>query len=156
MLNEYLQYLQENKVITKNSNAPCAAYETVYGKKCPHTRGMHPNHLKRNWNGMEVDEHLEDKWLNDLNNIKGIEIRSSCEGHDKNWVAFVIFRFLTNRSDGESVKSKLEANDKITKCSYHIGRGGKMRYIVAAPIWYKHKDWNKWWSTIANRIKGSI
>ena len=103
-LNNYLNLLQEKKVITKNSNAPCAAYETVYEKKCPHKRGMHPDHKKRNWNGMEVDINLKDKWLRDLNNIKGIEIRSSCEGHDKDWVAFVIFRFL---------EPKLEKNKKL-------------------------------------------
>ena len=122
---------------------------------------MHPDHKKRIWNGMEVDVHLKDKWLVSLNNIKGIEIRSSCEGHDKDWVAFVIFRFLEpklekNKKLVERVISNIEASDKITKSSANIGRGGRIRFIVAAPTWYGHKDWDHWWKTLVTRIKGGF
>ena len=94
MIDNYLQHIQEKKIFTQNSNAPCAAYEAVYEKKCPHLRGRYDKpHEGRDWDGIYVDEHLDDKWLNDLKNIKGIEMRSSCEGHEKDWVSFVIFRF---------------------------------------------------------------
>jgi len=160
-LESYLKNIQEKKVFTKNSNAPCAAYETVYEKKCPNRRGKNPDHKQKLWNGMNVDINLKDKWLKDLNNIKGIEIRSSCEGHDKEWVAFVIFRFLessisNNKTLVERVVSNIEASDKITKCSGHIGSGGKMRFIVAAPTWYGHKDWEQWWNSLSTRIKNSL
>ena len=154
-------WIQENKHITINANAPCAAYETVYEKKCPMRRGMDPSHEKKMWNGIYVDAHLEDKWLNDLKSIKGIEIRSSCEGHDKNWVAFVIFRFLNpkiekNENIVNRIISNLESSDKITKASGFKGRQGRVRFVVAAPTWYGHKNWNLWWSSLANRIKQSI
>ena len=159
MINKYLNYLQETKAITLNSNAPCAAYEAVYEKKCPHKWGRYDGpHGNKIWDGVYVDEHLEDKWLNNLKKIKGIELRSSCEGHDKNWLSFIIFRFTNNKDyDPIELENKIESTDKITKCSAHIGRGeGKLRVVVAAPVWYGHKDWKKWWSTLAKRIKGSI
>ena len=84
-------------------------------------------------------------------------MRSSCEGHDKDWLSFIIFRF-TNKSKYSpiEIENKIEATDDITKCSAHIGREGKLRVVVAAPIWYGHKDWKKWWSTLANRLKGAL
>lgn len=160
-LNYYLEKIQMpgRRLFDKKLNAPCAAYETVYGKKCPNRPGryMKPHETKM-WKGIDVDGHLEEKWLEDLSNIKGIEIRSSCEGHEKDWVAFVIFRFLNKNKDRDNIliKSKLEASDKITKVGADIGNGGFMRYVVAAPTWYGQPDWEKWWSTLAKRIKGSI
>lgn len=159
MINSYLKYLQETKHITLNSNAPCAAYEAVYEKKCPHIRGRCPDqHESKDWNGIFVDYHLDEKWLNDLSNIKGIEMRSSCEGHNKDWVSFIIFRFTKKcKYSPEEIEKRIEATDNITKCSAHIGRGeGQLRIVVAAPTWYGHKDWEKWWSTLAKRIKKAI
>ena len=150
----YLRYLQENKHITKYSKAPCAAYEAVYEKKCPHKSGRFPGqHKQKTWNGILVDEHLKNKWLNDLNNIKGIEIRSSCEGHNKDWLTFIIFRFTNNKSkDPKIIESKLES-DNITKSSAHIGQAGKLRIVVAAKLWYGQAGWEKWWNTLTNKIK---
>lgn len=159
MLELYLFYLQESKLITKNPNAPCAAYETVYGKKCLHIRGRYVGvHKTRNWKGIEVDEHLKNKWLDNLSNIKEIEMRSSCEGHEADWVTFIIFR-LTDKSK-ESNKSilnkiihKLEASDKITKASWSFGMQGRPRIVVAAKTWYGQPEWENWWNTLATRIK---
>ena len=93
IINQYLKHIQESKVITRNANAPCAAFETVYGKKCPHKRGRYEKpHKQKKWNDIMVDGHLKDKWLNDLSKIKEIEIRSSCEGHESTWVTYIIFR----------------------------------------------------------------
>ena len=168
MIQEYLNYIQEvrDKLITQDSNAPCAAYETVYGKRCPQQRGggkgggrYSKDHETKTWNGIEVDGHLEDKWLNDLSKIKGIEIRSSCEGHEKDWVAFVIFRFTDRKQDlkrARIIAEKIESSDSITKVSYHIGRQGQMRFIVAAPTWYGKSEWKKWWSTLAARIRSAL
>lgn len=155
----YEQYLIEKKVFTKNSNAPCAAYETVYGKKCPSTmtgKYFMP-HGTKTWNGISIDGHIEDKWLNDLSNIKQIEMRSSCEGHNKERVTFIIFRFLDKSYDrkAKSIEKKLET-DRVTKASSQIGREGQLRFIVAAKLWYGQPGWKEWWTTLAKRIRNSL
>jgi len=163
MIDIYLNIIQESKVFSKNANAPCAAYETVYGEKCPHRRGQYPGkHYTKTWQGILVDGNLKRKWLSDLANIKQIEMRSSCEGHEENWVSFIIFRL--NNPKLESNKRyltrlilNLEKSDKITKASWSIGRGeGRPRIVVAAPIWVGQPDWEQWWSTLALRVKRSL
>lgn len=162
MLELYLSHLQESKIITKNSNAPCAAYETVYGKKCPHTRGRNVGVHKTNiWKGIEVDEHLKNKWLDDLSNIKEIEVRSSCEGHGPDWVSFIIFRLTdeskeSNKSILNKIIYNLEASDKITKSAWSLGMQGRPRIVVAAKTWYGQPDWENWWSTLVTRIKRAL
>ena len=104
-----------------------------------------------------LNEAYDDKnpyGLDDLNNIKGIEMRSSCAGHDKDWVSYIVFR-PTRKMDLDKVVSKLES-DKMTKASAHIGRGGSMRVVVAAKTWYGRPDWKKWWDTLANRVRKSL
>ncbi len=161
ILNKYLSRLTERKVISKSANAPCVAYELVYGKKCPHKRGKNPSHGQKLWNNFYVDENLDNKWLIDLNNIKEIEMRSSCEGHDKNWIAFVIFRLRNksiekNKNKLQQIIINIESSDRLTKCAYDIGRQRRPRIIVAAPIWFKQPLWEEWWSTLALRIKKSL
>ncbi len=92
MIDKYLNYIQEQGQRFRGpgkKNAPCFAYETVYNKQCPQVRyGRYPGEDKKKpWGEYYVDEHLDDKWLKDLNSIKKIEIRSLCEGHDKDWVS---------------------------------------------------------------------
>jgi len=157
LYNKYLKQLQENKHFTKNSNAPCAAYEAVYEKKCPHRSGRFlGSHGEKTWNGITVDEHLEDKWLNDLSRIKNIEMRASCEGHNKDWLTFVIFRFADNKSrDPKNIENQLE-KDGITKVSAHIGRAGELRVVVSTKLWYGQPGWKEWWESLASKIKEGI
>lgn len=140
--------------------APVAAYELIYGKRAPAgMRGRYPgNYDEKKWKGMFVDVHLKDKWLNDLNNIKEIEMRSSCEGHDKNWVTFIGFRITTNKESSKKYleKVKKNLNKGITKCMYEIGQQGRPRFIVAAKLWYGQPGWEKWWSTLASRVKQAV
>jgi len=158
LIESYLKHIQERVQSPNKLNAPCAAYELIYNKRCPHNRGMYTGpHESKIWNGIRLDGHLEDKWLNNLSNIKGIEIRSSCEGHNKDWVTFIVFRFLNKNKNRNNklIKSKLES-DKITKVSNDVGNMGFVRYVVAAKLWYGQPGWEKWWSTIAKRINGAI
>jgi len=158
MLNHYLNMIQEGRIMTRNANAPCAAYETVYGKKCPHIMGRYPkSHKTQLWNGILVDGNLNKKWLHDLNQIKQIEMRSSCEGHDENWLSYIIFRLrdsnLEKKPYLDQLVSKIEKTDSITKSAWVIGKQGRPRIVVAAKTWFGQPDWKNWWDSLASRIK---
>ena len=168
LLDSYLSYLQE--LITKNSNATCAAYELVYNKRCPQQKsGIDTSHdFKTYKKKYQVDRTLKNKWLDDLNGIKDIQMTQLCAGHDKEWIAYIVF--LSQRKYGaksqryiDKVTTRLEASDSITKSMGSVagpygyaGAEGRIRIIVAAPTWYGHKDWERWWSTITVRIKRAI
>ena len=72
-------------------NAPTMAYYTVYGKYPEEALRGRSDHPKKMWRGNDVDENLEDKWLEELNDLP-VEIKSTDAGKDKTRVAFVIFR----------------------------------------------------------------
>jgi len=171
MTNDYLKYLKEQvrmgRGLGKGSgrfqgpgkkNAPCFAYETVYNKPCPQSRyGRYPGKVKEKpWGEYYVDEHLDDKWLKELNSINKIEIRSMCEGHDKDWVSYIIFRIKKEPDDDEANKIIKRLNKGITKAAYNIGNMGRRRFIVTAKLWYGQPDWEHWWDTLADHIKKNI
>ena len=94
LLKLYLKNLNEQRSINKKPS-PTFAWELVYGKPMKGWRqGRYPfEHETKLWNGIEIDIHLNEKWLNELNSIREIEMRASCEGHSKDWVSFIAFRF---------------------------------------------------------------
>lgn len=137
-------------------NAPEFAYQTVYNKDTS-LRGRFTDEEKE-YNGMMVDKQLKDEWLDSLNNIKDIEIRSSCAGHNKDRVTFVIFR--TKSQDENYIKKVVK---KLNKCpntfaSYNTGKGGMFRICVASNTYYKpnNKKWQDWWENITDCIKSSL
>ena len=168
MIDLYLNKLQEHTELYRMGQrgssgrkpSPVAAYELVYGKSAPsNMRGQYPGTIEyKNWNGFNIDIHLEDKWLNDLSSIKEIEMRASCEGHDKDWISFIVFRVMPNKDNNteylNSIKNSL--NKGITKCDYEIGQQGRPRFIVAAKLWYGQPNWEKWWITLTPRIKKAV
>ena len=140
--------------------SPVAAYELAYGKRAPGgMRGRYPGvHSERKWNGIIVDFHLKNKWLNDLSRIKEIEIRASCEGHEEDWISFIGFRITTNKESDKNYleKVKRSLNKGITKCNYEIGQQGRPRFIVAAKLWYDQPGWEQWWNTLASRVQRAV
>ena len=138
-------------------NAPSFAWETVHGKPLPSfRRGRAPNTKERMWNNIAVDELLKNEWLEELANIKGVEIRSSCQGHSPKgeWPSFIIFR-IKNESKVPKVVKELH-DGKYTFCKADIGNMGFTRICVATPLFAKgpqYSLWEKWWSTIARRIQ---
>ena len=160
MIKNYLAYIQEAKVFTTDGNAPTVAYETAYGKKAPFLTGRYfGDHESRLWRGISVDEHLQNKWLNDLSDIKDIEMRSSCEGHTPERVTFIIFRLTdskksTDKKYLDTLIKNLEKSDKLTKASWSTGRGEKRtRIVVTAILWYGQPGWKEWWNSLAKRVK---
>jgi len=160
----YEQFLFErSQIITKNASSPCAAYEAVHGKVCPHRkfgpgRGRYPGaHSTKTWNGMNVDGHLKDQWLRDLNMISQIELRSVCEGHDSDWLTHVAFRFRDPKYNmrAATIQRKLEG-DGVTKTASGIGKEGRLRVLVAANLWYGQPGWEKWWAALPGRLKSAV
>lgn len=145
---------------TGKKNAPTFAWETIHGKPFPGRRpGRAPGTVDREWNGIMVDELLKDEWLLALNNIKEIEMRSSCQGHPPKgeWPSFVIFRFNTKIDHNKFIKAI--SDGRYTFCKIEVGQGGLPRCCVATPLFAKgpnHTLWEKWWSTLADRIKVAI
>ena len=169
MITKYLKQLQENTNYWKGGGqrggpnrkpSPVAAFELVYGKKPPsNMRGQYPGQSEhKNWNSISIDSHIEDKWLNDLSNIKQIEMRASCEGHDKQWITFIVFRVMPNKDKDIKYLEKIKKflNQGKTKCGYEIGQQGRPRFIVTAKLWYGQPGWEKFWSTLATRVQQAV
>ena len=133
-------------------NAPTMAYKTVYGSlPNPPLRGR-TDAPKKIWNGIDVDLHLKDEWLEQLNNLP-VEIKSTDEGKDKTRVAFVIFRMPENE---DQYYKQMESNLKKEKdifVSSNIGTGERPRICVAKDITYNDDGWEEWWSSLPMKIK---
>jgi len=168
VIDKYLYYLQEQEIgrigIPKKKPSPSFAYELVYNKPAPKNRRGRPPFPTEHkvWNGMEVDKHLKDKWLKDLNNIPNVEIRGSCEGHSDEWITYIAFRldpkFDKNKSFLNKVVSRLNKG-KNTKCGFDIGTANRPRFICASPLYYKckkHVDWIKWWESLSSRLNKAV
>ena len=170
-IKEYLEYIQEQrdkeigKGGIKRKPSPTFAYELVYGKSVPGDwrsgRYIGP-HKTRLWNGMEVDAHLKDKWLSDLNKIPNVEIRGTCEGHDDDWPTYISFRVDPKYDKNKSFLNKVVKNlnrDKNTKCGWDLGTQDRPRLVCSAPLYYgckKQNEWTKWWITLPSRLNKAV
>jgi len=140
-------------------NAPTLAYKCVYGR-FPSTNitGMfNINHQK--YKDIEIDDSLDINIIDKLNNIKNIEIRSTCSGHNKDRVTYIIFR--TNNQDEDFIKRVVaKLNFDKTKCVYDIGNGGEYRICVATRNWYRidanNNSWLNWWKLIPDKINSAV
>lgn len=165
ILNNYLKSLQEQKNNElgkggiKRKPSPTFAYELVYKKQIPGgwRGGRYPgNYNSKLWNGISVDEHLEDKWLNDLNKIKSIEMRGSCEGHSKDWISYIAFRLNPKYDKNKAYLSKVSQNlnkNKNVFCGWDVGTQGRPRFVCASKLWYGQKGWEDWWISLAKKIR---
>lgn len=135
-------------------NSPTFAYQAVYGK-LPDTplRGR-TDSPKRIWNDKEVDKEFKNNWLEDLNSIPDIEIRATDIGHSSNRVAFVVFRFKDKKNDSKA-KDIVDSLNKLSGlyCKSDIGTEGRSRICIAGKIKLEDENWEKWWSSLAGKIK---
>ena len=132
-------------------NAPTMAYHTVYGKYPEEALRGRTDAPKKMWRGNDVDANLEDKWLEDLNNLP-VEIKSTDAGKDEIRVAFVIFRMPEGKDD---LYEKMEANLKKYEdfsISSDIGTGGRPRICIAKNITPEDSNWSEWWESLAGKI----
>ena len=97
-INELITELTKNMFgvgwnnLSKKINAPTMAYITVYKKRpSPPIRGKEAEHRGYLYNGIKIDEHIPKESIIKLNNIKEIELRSSCQGSNSRLLTFLIF-----------------------------------------------------------------
>lgn len=153
-------------------NAPMLAWELINDRRFPGWRsGYKADTKKRPWKGFIVDRNLKDKWLEDLNNIPNIELRSTCEGHgppgkmgdsptSMDWPTHIAFRLTSKAKNNPGQIVKNLNKYKHTKCKHGVGgREGRTRFICAARLYYKcakHNDWMDWWTHLASRIDKAV
>lgn len=137
-------------------NAPELAYKTVYNKSISLKGRIFTKEKK--YKDFMVDYELKNKWLDNLNKIPNIEIRSTCAGHNKERPTFIIFRPLNqNKSYIKQIVNKLNKYPN-TFAKYDIGRQNLYRICVATNTYYtpNNKQWEDWWNNIAKYITQSL
>jgi len=146
---------QSNRV-----NAPELAYKTVYGHLPKNgLRGRIPGIQEKKYGDIYVDFHIDETILDQLNDIRNIEIRSSCEGHGPDRVAFVIFRLSSDKiKDIDKIIENLRKQG--LKADYDIGNQGRYRICVATKKWYRENgnndSWNQWWEKLPHLIENAV
>jgi len=112
---------------------------------------------KKNWKGLMVDKHIKDAWLEGLNSLAHVEIRSTDEGKDKDRVAFVVFRMRDQNLDSlaEKVSEEIDKSEGLFSIS-DIGTENRPRIVVAGKTSYGEKNWEEWWSSLAEKIKKAL
>lgn len=141
----------------QNYNSPTLAYIAVYGKEPDEFIRGRTDEPKKTWNGLSVDANIKDEWLEELNNIDGIEIRATDEGKSETRVAFVVFRLTKNESEENAKKVSLKLKSKHNVFSLvDLGSEGRPRIIVAGKTWVGKSDWNSWWNNIAKYIQEAV
>jgi len=146
------QGMQRQKI-----NSPTFAYMTVHGKEPKEFLRGRTDSPKKMWRNNDVDKSLKDKWLEDLNGIKEIEIRSTDAGKSAERIAFVVIRFKDEKNDpkAKSLSAKIAKEDGIFSGS-DIGMGGRPRICVAGKIWEGQSGWEGWWGSLTGKIERNV
>ncbi|MBA7608431.1 DNA ligase [subsurface metagenome] len=148
---------EEAKKQRQMLNSPTFAYKAVYGKLPEEPLTGRTGSPKKNWKGLEVDVHLKDEWLKQLNSIDRIEVRSTDEGKSDERVAFVVFRMSDPGEDSkaEAVSEELGRTEGLySLCD--IGAGGRPRVAVAGKVMYGKSGWEEWWNGLAGKIQEAL
>ena len=145
-------------------NAPMFAWSVFHGKKAPFIPGNTDWHSKVRintpagvWN---IDSEIPIKPLFKLNEIKGIIVRASCQGHPAidsypEMNTYVIFKPENQGINYvKELVNKLNSNKNI-KAGFGRGTFDKFRVAVVAPFHYDSnpKEFKKWWERLPNIIK---
>ncbi|MBA7684482.1 hypothetical protein ES703_92878 [subsurface metagenome] len=134
-------------------NSPTFAHIAVYGKEPDHWIPGRTGDPEKEWKrGIMIDKHLKPEWFDELDKIKEIEVRSSCEGHSKERVSYIVFR-LKSKFDkyAKKVSAALDKLDGVYSKS-DIGTENRPRIVVAGRIWYSQKSWEKWWNELPAKV----
>lgn len=134
-------------------NSPTFAHLAVYQKLPDEFLSGRSEHPQRTWQGISVDEHLRDEWLDALKAIEEIEVRASCAGHGPDRVSYIVFRLKSGCDvDSKKVSEKLNSTPDCYSIA-DIGDQGKMRICVAGKTWEGEDGWSEWWKQLAGRIE---
>jgi len=139
-------------------NAPEFIYSILYGKSI-NMRGRTVDHPEKIINGVGIDKAIPTKAINELNKIKEIESRSSCQGSNLEKPTFFIFRFKRNPSKNYIEQFCQKLKDQGYHCGFDLGREGFYRIGVTGRLWYSgdnKKEFEKWWLELPNKIQQSL
>ncbi|MEJ2366478.1 MAG: hypothetical protein P8075_17435 [Deltaproteobacteria bacterium] len=137
-------------------NAPSFIYEILYGEP-KFIPGRTAGHREKIWKGIPVDEHLPLQALDELDKIKEIELRASCEGSGGEIPTYLIFRFRKEPDEKQAATFTRAMNAiEDVKCGADIGNMGRWRFGMTAstPLWYE-KDperFSAWWRDLPRKI----
>jgi len=140
-------------------NAPTFAFICFYGKKpSPPISGREASHPQKIYKGIGIDKDIPKKALDDLNNIKEIELRSSCQGDSERHLTFLIFRTLNRDPKYSEILSKKLNKHKDIKTCWDLGNEGLPRIIITTNLWPEKdlKQFESWWLSLSKRIKKSL
>lgn len=155
ILKEGFRYNKFGKV-----NAPTFSYKTVYKKNpVPPIYGKEASHETYNHNGIPIDINIPKSVIQELNNIKSIELRSSCQGDSERHLTFIVFRPL-DRSEqtAKNIVNNINKN-KGYIAGYDIGMEGLPRICISSNLWYSEENKTKflnWWKNLPKVIKKSL
>lgn len=136
-------------------NAPSYAYKAVHGKEPDFFLPGRTGAPKKIWRGVDVDEHMKEDVLERLNDIPGIEGRSSEEGKSEDRPAFFIFR-MDPRLEGQAENVAEELRKQNIKSLAEEGQGGRPRIVAAENIKYGDKQWDQWWDELPDKIRKAV
>lgn len=139
-------------------NSPTLAYIAVYSHEPEQWLRGRTDSPKKTWRGIrDIDANIKDGWLEDLNSIPEIEIRSSDEGKSAERVAFCVIRFKSPAKDkyAEALSKKLDSLPDIYSLS-DIGAENRPRICVAGKVECCDSVWEAWWDSLAGKIRESV
>ena len=137
-LKKNLSRIMKEQVQKQKINSPTFAHMTVYGKEPKEFLRGRTGGPEKEWkNGIMIDEHLKNEWFDALNDVDGIEIRASCEGHSPERVSYIVFRFKEKKNDdkAEAMVNELKKLPGIY-AKADVGVEGRKRICVAGKVWY--------------------
>lgn len=137
-------------------NAPEFIYWVVYGEY-PEYRlpGRGTDHPEQMIEGITIDKAIPVTAIKELNEIKEIEPRSSCQGESKMRPTFLIIRMPKFNEKKIDVFCREMRRFDETYCNYDVGNQEQIRIGIAALLWPEkdRKAFEKWWLQLPDRIE---
>jgi hypothetical protein len=142
--------------ISQHLNAPEFAYFCLTGKIL-RLRGRR-NHPEKIIDGIVIDKDIPTEAIQELNRMKEIEVRASCQG-DEECPTFLIFR-LVGKFDyydyNKKIVNCINQKLKIGKCCMGYGRQGFVRICVTADRNELKSKFNLWWKELPKIISSCV
>ncbi|MBA7496405.1 hypothetical protein ES702_07013 [subsurface metagenome] len=138
-------------------NSPTFAHIATWGTEPDHWIPGRTGDPEKEWKrGIMIDEHLKPEVFDELEKIKEIEVRSSCEGHSKERVSYIVFR-LKPKFDkyAKKVSAALDKLDGVYSKS-DIGTENRPRIVCAGRTWFGQKSWEKWWNELPSKVASAV
>ncbi len=145
----------------RSLNAPEFIYSILHNTNSPpNIKGRTISHPEKIINSISIDKAIPNKAFKDLQLIKQIETRSSCQGSDSIIKpTFLIFRFKEDKPESY-IKSFCEKLKDINYLvGYNLGSEDKYRIGVTSALFYSSDNqaiFDQWWLDLPNRIRKII